>query len=220
MARELPDTIAVVLPEDWQEFPVDPDGFRQYRKRLVGDLNQAEGLTKTERRQAELFLSELVSFARDQRVTFASAYLAERDETEDGAVLAGLVVSTILRSDISGDVPLLPDVLVAAYADRLPEAGDRVTLTNLESPRQVTLGDHAAVRLQRLLRLNEVADHKSGGQYVETFLIPVSEGDALVNLTFSTVNIDLASDLSRLFNGIAETLRILFPGDPTLINAG
>jgi hypothetical protein len=56
----------------------------------------------------------------------------------------------------------------------------------------------------------------SSSVFAETFLVPISEGDALCVIQFSTPNTEDATDFSLLFNAIARTLRVFYEDTATI----
>ena len=43
----------------------------------------------------------------------------------------------------------------------------------------------------------------------------MADGDIVIVLQFSTVNFEFARQFSELFEGIADTLRLFYPDEPT-----
>ena len=164
-------------------------------------------------------------FAQEQRVTSVSNYLAveqsdggdEEEHAEPTVVMAGLVTSTLRRRDLGTDVPLMAEVMVKAFSAGAPSDDNQARFVEIEPPTVCTVGEHQAAKLVRLM----VAPDGRGGelkQFTQSYLVSVANGDAVVALQFSTINFEYARQFSELFERIAQTLRILYPDDPTFLD--
>lgn len=154
------------------------------------------------------------------KVTFVASLLGVGEEPSPGTevsgddiLAAGCLISTMTRADLDTDAPLAASVLLAAYtADR----DAQTNFVNLEPAAIVHLRDSGeAVRLVRTMDAGEVAG-QTVRVFVETYLIPIADGDGVCVLQFSTPNLEEATTFSELFAAIAGTLRVFYEDTPTL----
>ena len=215
--RTLPDSITLTTPENWSDFPIDPDEFKVFRRQIIEGLAERDDVGRADQRQAEVFLTGLHRLAVEHRVFLAAGVIDLLEPADEGGdptpMMASVVASTVLRRELGIDVPLLPEVLVRSFSAERSDDGSMV-FDDIEPPKTTTLGDAEVVRLVRLMRSTRPGE-EGLRQFVESFLVPVSEGDGVVILQFATINLDHAPQFSEVFGKIAETLRILYPDDPT-----
>lgn len=233
--RVLPDSIQLATPAEWDEFPIDLAEFTDFRRRTIAKMSSQGQLDRASIRQVELFLVDLHRTVQRENVIFAAGYLAQQPPAVEGGeptpVMAAVAATSVHRSDFGTDLPLLPEVLLQAFAEGQSrrereaaegdgadgEAGASITFDHVEPPVTVEVGGMEAVRLLRLMR--STAPHRDPRSlFLETYLIPVAKGDAVIMVQFTTANLDLAKPLSKLFGHIADSIRVLYPDDPTFID--
>ena len=138
-------------------------------------------------------------------------------ETDATVVMSGLVVSTLRRSDLGTDVPLMAEVMVKAFSEGVPADDGQARYAEIEPPSVCKLGDVDAAKLVRLMTIKR-ASGEDLKQFTQTYLVSVANGDAVIVMQFSTINFEYAAQFSHLFDRIANTLRILYPEDPTFLD--
>lgn len=225
----LPDSVALVLPPQWAEVPLDPEMYRRFVAEQVEEASRTTGGRRSRLRQVEVLAAALHRFMRQQRVVIAANYLAIETSGEDPApesveddaqevdaeiVSAGLVVSTVRRAELPAAVPLTAEVLVEAFSNGLPTDDAGVRFVNIEPPEVCDLGGMQAVRLLRLMKMRPRPGEEVNA-FAQSYFVPVADGDAAVVQQFVTTNTDYARQFSELFGKIANTLRVLYPDDPT-----
>lgn len=217
--RSLPDSIQLVLPEQWEDTPLDVDVQRRFIERLRAGGESGQRLASKDLRQVELVLAQVRDLAARERVMLASSYISQErvdDADEQGSlVVAGLVCSSANRVALGTDVPLVADVLIKAFSGRTRQGP--IEFDEIEPPTKIELAGTIAVKLVRLMRAtgSNAAELK---QFTQSYLVPVASGDGLIVLQFSTINLEYARQFSELFEKIARTLRILYPDDPTFLD--
>ncbi len=221
------DSYGLVLPDPWVGVPIDPDGQRASADDARRQLRQTEGWTKTHDRRLDVAMAHYNDALAQIDASFAATYLdlwpAQRADDDAAFVSASCAVGTFAGADVDSDVPLTAaSLLVAASSPRSFEAVDRRVLgtTNLEPPVTIDLPAGTAVRIRRHQFVRtDIAT--STGVYTETFLVPHGDDEQRVCvLAFATMSDHLATDFSRLFVKIAETLRLFGEGDETLTTDG
>ncbi len=152
-------------------------------------------------------------------VALMSGADSEESEEEDDAVvlMANLVVSGFLREELDTDIPLRAEILAESYSRRSPSDDENARYDHIEPPSVCEIGGLKAAKLVRLMSLppERGSDIK---QFTQTYLVSVAEGDAVIVLQFTTMNFELAREFSELFETIAQTLRVLYPDDPTFLD--
>lgn len=139
------------------------------------------------------------------------------DEAEPTVVMAGVAVSTLRRSDLGTNVPLMAEVMVKAFSEGAPADDSQAHYAEIEPPTVCKLGDADAAKLVRLMTIKRAPgeEHKL---FTQTYLASVANGDAVIAMQFSTINFQYAREFSELFDRIAGTLRVLYPEDPTFLD--
>ena len=139
------------------------------------------------------------------------------DEEDPTVVMAGVAVSTLRRSDLGTNVPLMAEVMVKAFSEGAPADDSQAHYAEIEPPCVHKLGDVDAAKLVRLMTIKRAPgeEHKL---FTQTYLVSVANGDAVIVMQFSTINIQYAREFSELFDRIAGTLRVLYPEDPTFLD--
>ena len=225
----MPDSIALALPSGWNDIPMDPAGYRKYLAQQVLQL-RSNGAKRSDVRQVELMGAMVHRLAQEHQVILASNYLAvegqpgedddqgEADpEADPTVVMAGVAVSTLRRSDLGTNVPLMAEILVKAMSEGAPADDSQARYAEIEPPTVCKLGDADAAKLVRLMTVQRAPgeEHK---MFTQTYLVSVANGDAVIAMQFSTINFQYAHEFSQLFDRIAGTLRILYPEDPTFLD--
>ena len=196
--------------------------FKEYTKERRRRLTETGEFSRSALRQVEVAGAVAHQLARASRVVLASNYLAVEhsdatNEDPDTLVMASMVVSTLLRSELQSNIPLVAEVLAKTFADAAQDTDEPVRFDNIEPP---TICDVAGIEATRLCRLMTISRElgEQLKQFTQTYLVPVAKGDAVVVLQFSTINLDYARQFSELFEKIAGTLRVLYPEDPTFLD--
>ena len=196
--------------------------FKEYTKAQRRRLVDTAEFSRSALRQVELAGAVVHQLARANRVIIATNYLAIEHgdvagEDADILVMAGLVVSTLLRSDLQTSIPLAADVLAKTFGESNQETDHPVRFSNIEPP---TICDVSGIEAVRLLRLMTISGEpgEEFKQFTQTYLVPVAKGDAVIMMQFSTINLDYARQFSELFEQIAGTLRVLYPDEPTFLD--
>ncbi|MCY4425257.1 MAG: hypothetical protein OXC06_19515 [Acidimicrobiaceae bacterium] len=217
----LPDSVALALPEEWEDIPLEASEYRQFIEQQLAGLKEAGFDDRADLRQFEVLAELGYELAQRARVMMASSLVAvmEGSNEDDEAVMlmANLVVSGFLREELDTDVPLRAEIVAESFSQRVPIDDDRVRHDHIEPPSVCEIGGLKSAKLVRLMSLPP----ERGGdlkQFTQTYLVSVAEGDAVIVLQFSTMNFELAREFSELFETIAQTLRILYPDDPTFLD--
>lgn len=213
----MPDSVALTLPGAWDDIPLDEAAHRSFIKDQLALLEQ-NGVGRAELRQLELVAAWSLQAAKAGRVMLASSFFAiesaDDEEGDDTLLTATLVVSALRRDEIGTDLPLSAETMVAAFADNPPPDDAETRYAHIEPPALCEIGDYQAAKLTRLMTWRR--DLKTEfRQYLQTYLVSCADGDAVIVLQFSTTNFEHAKPFSELFDRIAQTLRILYPDDPT-----
>lgn len=216
----MPDSVAVTLPDLWDDIPLEETAHRAFVKEQLALLEQ-NGVGRAELRQLELVAAWSLQAAKAGRVMLASSFFAiasADDEVGDDTLLtATLVVSALRRDEIGTDLPLSAETMVAAFTDNSPPDDAETRYAHIEPPTTCQIGEHVAAKLTRLMTWRR--DLKTEfRQFLQTYLVSCAEGDAVIVLQFSTSNFEHAKPFSELFDRIAQTLRILYPDDPTFVD--
>lgn len=217
----MPDSVALALPDDWLDIPLGEAEHRAFVDNQLRSLMEAGVVDRGQLRQFELVAAVAHQLAQRSRVMIASSYfevdVAVDDDDEDLILTANLVVSAFLREELDTDVPLRAEILAESYSRRVPSDDENARYDFIEPPSVCEIGGYKAAKLLRLMSLppERGADIK---QFIQTYLVSVAEGDAVIVLQFSTMNYELAREFSELFEAIAQTIRVLYPGDPTFLD--
>ena len=215
--RQLPDSVTIAFPDDWTDFPLEVDRFQQFRQALIDRLADEGSLSRNDIRTVEVFLSQIRRYATEHNVIMSAGmiqYQPIEGEDEVKPLAASALVARITRSELGIDVPLLPEVLLPVFADGSREGNESMRYDHIEPPAITSIGAHQCVRLLRLLTISKPG-HEDHRLFVESYLVPVAEGDGVIVMQFSTINYDYARPFSDLFTSIAASLRVLYPDDPT-----
>ena len=217
----MPDSIALVLPEEWDDVPLETAEFRSFVSARMDALRDEGGLERSDLRQFELLMAIVHQIVGEYDVIVASSLATvepgQDEDEEDTLLIAGLTVSTVTRSALNTEAPLSAELMVKTFSGRSPTDQEGTRFDLIEPPRVCELGDLVAARLLRLMTV-DVSPGQEFKQFMQTYLVPVADGDALIVLQFSTINFSYAREFSTLFESIANTLRILYPDDPTFLD--
>ena len=217
----MPDSVALELPEEWEDIPLARNEFRAFVNRQV-QLIEASGLfERSDLRQFELLAALAYQAAQSSRVMVASSYFgmeeASAEDDDDLLLMASVIVSGLRRDEIGTDIPLRAELMVEAFSRGTP-SDDRVArYVHIEPPSVCEIAGLTAAKLVRLMTV----EHQPGQefkQFTQTYLVPVAEGNAVIVLQFSTINFEFAREFSELFERIAQTFRVLYPDDPTFLD--
>ena len=216
-----PDSVALALPEEWDEVPLDATGYRDFVSSRLDLLKASGTLGRSDLRQFELLLSLVFQISQEHDVIIASNFLSvertNRNDEDDVVLMAGLMVSTMRRADLGIDIPLSAELMVKTFSQGTPADDAAARFDEIEPPDVCEIGGHVATKLLRLMTV-ELSPGDEFKQFTQTFLVPVAEGDAMIVLQFSTINFDYAREFTQLFDNIAKTLRVLYPDDPTFLD--
>jgi hypothetical protein len=220
------DTFGIGLPEAWVSLPLPTADFDRFKSDLFTRWRAEPDYDKTTERKAELLLNRVRGELTRHGARFAAAYfdagLAEGVAAVDGPLLPMMAVCTFAvysRNDLDTDAKLTLPTLFAAFARRADPDTANGTIDNVEPPMVHQLNAARCVRLRRLCRPHGFGPAAQDPFYAETFIMPLADdGEAAGVLQFATVNIDLATDFSTLFEAIAQTMTLFTPNDPTVLN--
>ena len=224
----MPDSVALALPAEWDDIPMDTSEYKSYLDSQIERLRDAGITSRSDLRQFELLAFLLHKSAQEEGVIFSSSFVAieepdsgttteEDTEPEYLLIMAAVVVSTLRRADLGTDIPLMAEAMVMGFSDRAPSDDANARFDEIEPPRVCKVGEHDAARLARLMTI-EGKPGEVFRQFTQTYLVSVANGDATIVLQFSTINFDYARQFSELFDHIAGTLRVLYPDDETFID--
>lgn len=228
------DSIALGLPTEWEEHPLDPDTFEQS---LAEQMSQFKtlGLSVIDRRRTELLKRQLRDLLLAHRVLYVATTVAlaepeqieadagaENDAEPDGTAASGggdadgrelvsaaVAVSVTSRQEIGAPVPLDTGTILRSMSTSADEDS-----RDLDAPSRVDLEAGPAVRLARLHRV-PVGDGAIVESIVQTYLVPFDGGERLCSLQCVTPNISVGGLFSSLFDAIANTLRIFREDEKT-----
>ena len=217
----MPDSVALNLPEEWTDIPLEEDEYRTFTESQVQLLKDTGDWKPAELRQVELLMAIAFQAARQSRVMIASSYAAveqaEAEDDEDIFLMAGLIVSGLRRDEIDTDVPLRAELLAKVFAEGVPSDDRRARYDHIEPPSVCEIAGYKAAKLLRLVS-TPTDPGQEFKQFTQSYLVSVADGDAVIVLQFSTINFEFAREFSELFERIAQTLRILYPDDPTFLD--
>lgn len=217
----MPDSIALALPDEWVDVPLEEAAYRKFISQQMEDLMESGAVDRGDLRQFEVLAAVAYQIAKSSRVMIASSYVevepAADDDDENLILMASLVVSGLLREEIGTDVPLRAELMVESFSRSAPSDDENARYDHVEPPSVCEIGGLKAAKLVRLMSLppERGSDLK---QFIQTYLVSVAEGDAVIVLQFTTMNFELAREFSELFETIAQTLRVLYPDDPTFLD--
>ena len=218
----LPDSVALAVPDVWDNVPMGQSQFKDYVKAQRRRLADSGTVSRSTLRQVELANSCLYQLARANRVILVSNYVAveQRDSGQQGddiVTMAGLVMSALRRTDIGTNIPLMAELMVKAFSEHEIPADVPVRFDEIEPPAMCHVAGIEAAKLVRLMTISGEPGQEFK-QFTQTYLVSVAKGDAVIVLQFSTINLEYARQFSELFEKIAGTLRVLYPDDPTFLD--
>lgn len=217
----MPDSVALELPEEWEDIPLERDEFRAFVNERFGHIKETGLFERPDIRQFELLAALAYQAAQSSRVMIASSYFgveaAPEEEEGDILLIASVIVSGLLRDEIGTDIPLRTELIVEAFSRGAPSDDRAARYAHIEPPSACTIAGLEAAKLVRLMTV-EGQPGQEFKQFTQTYLVPVAEGDAIVVLQFSTPNFEFAREFSELFGRIAQTFRVFYPEDPTFLD--
>ena len=219
----MPDSFTLVLPEEWEDIPLEPAEYLRHVSLHVERLKNDGLLGRSEIRQYEMLSVAVHRILREQRVILASAFFAieegsqNDDDTEvsKALLMASLVMSVARREDFGTDAPLRAELIVKAFTEGSRSEDSGVRYDTIEPPQLCEIAGSQAAKLVRLMTA-ETSPGEEFKQFSQSYLIPVAEGDAVLVMQFTTINFTFARQFSELFDKIVQTLRLLYPDDSTL----
>lgn len=218
---EMPDSVALDLPEEWNDIPLEGEEYRAFTASQIQQLKDSDDWKPAELRQVELLMALAFQAATQGGVMIASSYVAveeaESEDDEDIFLMAGLIVSGFRRDEIDTDVPLRAELIAKAFAEGAPSDDHRARYDHIEPPSVCEIAGYRAAKLMRLMSVTTDPGQEFK-QFTQSYLVSVADGDAVIVLQFSTINFEFAREFSELFDRIAQTLRILYPDDPTFLD--
>lgn len=221
----LPDSIGLILPPEWVQIGVDRRSFDERWTQMREEYRRGPNWSRSAERRLETFLARIRMMVEQERVLFCASLLAARDPSEaeptegEGPgdpepLMAACVISLLLRTELGSDLALTADTVLRAYS--APDTEGEGHLVNLQPPDIVDLGGAGpAVRLVRLARI-ETEPAVEVKLFAETFVVPVSDGEAVCVVQMTTPNVEESTVFSELFGAIAQTLRVFYEDTPTL----
>ncbi len=210
------DSFAIGLPAAWASLPVDADDFNRFVAELQRRWRAEPGYERATERKATLLLGRVRRDIGKRGIRLAAMYYDNADPGEPLMAVATFAAYT--QADLDTDLPLTTPTLFTAFAgsQKRPSAAGRTT--NVEPPCVHRLPCGEAVRLRRLYQPTATSMTKESC-YGESFVAPLADdGKAAAVLQFATVNIELASQFSVLFERIAQTLTLLTPDMDTHVH--
>lgn len=217
----MPDSVALDLPEEWNDIPLEEDEYRAFTETQIQQLKDTGDWKPAELRQVELLMALAFQAATQSRVMIASSYVAveeaQSDDDEDIFLMASLIVSGFRRDEIGTDVPLRAELIAKVFAEGAPSDDRKARYDHIEPPSVCEVAGYKAAKLMRLMSL-PTDPGQEFKQFTQSYLVSVADGDAVIVLQFSTINFEFAREFSELFERIAQTLRILYPDDPTFLD--
>ncbi len=214
------DSYAISLPPGWIEQPLDPATFERTLTDQKAQL-QTQQINRTDIRKFEFLQRQI----HDQLVTENVQYVAtlagrgpsDADAGEPAAdgtlLLAGLVVTSRTRAALGAPGAITTAMLLRSFGG----SSDAEQGINIEEPAEVNLPAGKAFRLVRLhSQALTTGDRAERIEYYEhAYLVPHDDGERLAFVQLVTPSLGFSEPLGELFDAIAATLRIFYPGDPT-----
>lgn len=218
----MPDSFTLVLPEEWEDVPLNPPEYMQYLSRQVERMKSDKLLDRSEIRQYEMLAVAIHRIIREQRVVLASTFVAVEDgsdgnggtEASAALLMANLAMSIARREDFGTDAPLRAELIVRSFAEGSRSNDSGLRYDDIEPPQVCDIAGMQGAKLVRLMTM-EMDPGQQFKQFSQSYLIPFAEGDAVLIMQFTTINFPFARQFSELFDKIAQTLRILNPDDST-----
>lgn len=219
----LPDSVALELPEEWEDIPLERGEFRAFINERLQRLNDTGLFERSDLRQFELLAALAYQAAQSSRVMISSSFFtveqAGDGDDDDVLLMASVIVSGLLRDEVGTDIPLRAELMAEVFARGVPSDERAARYTHIEPPTVCEVAEAKAAKLIRLMSLTRDSGDEFK-QFTQTYLVSVAEGDAVIVLQFSTINFEYSREFSDLFEKIAQTLRIYYPEDPTFVEAG
>jgi hypothetical protein len=216
------DSYAIGIPPGWQAHPLDAEGF----ERALADLRRdvlAQGASRTDARRLEFLQRQMQQQLLAENVQYVATMVSRTSPPDDAGprpsvLLAGLVVTSKRRDELGAPVAITTGLLVRGLAG----SGDATASgIDLEPPTEVALPAGVAVRLVRFHSHSVPAgDRREQVEFYErSYLVPHDDGQRLCVLQLVTPTIEYAEPMAELFDAIAGTLRIFYPGQATTFDA-
>jgi hypothetical protein len=206
MPTSAPDTVSLALPAGWIEIPLEPGALATRMRTSVEALDPGAAAS-VEFRRLLLLLGEVVDRVERAGIVMLFAYVEDVKQGEDG------------------DEPYLVSALGWLATQRKPEEAPMLRFADVEGAAEIRARDGGRQRVEtprvRDLAgepsLREVWLQKIDGpgldaptEVLETrYTRLIGEGDGLAVMGFTTPNLELADELTALFDAIADTLELV-----------
>lgn len=206
------DSYGIGLPDQWNDYPLEKKAFEAAVTSQLQAL-EGEGVSVADRRKLELVHRQLRELLLGGKVRYAAGLAATSPSGENGdqtLVVASAAISKRSRTEMGSPVPITAELLVRG----LSQPDEDETAMELAPPTRVELAAGPGCKLVRMHRV-KLSSTESSDAYAHSYLVPHDDGEALCILQLVTPSIGYVEEFGRLFDAIAQTLRIFKPGDPT-----
>ena len=213
------DCYGIGIPPGWAAHPLDPEAFGRSVRDLQRDLT-ANGVRRSDARRLELMQRQMQQQLLADNVQYIATLaskapgLEAADDAQPSALLAALVITSKTRSELGSPVPMTPGLLVRGFGGSSASTDGGI---ELEPPAEVELPAGRAVRLVRYHSHTVPNGDRSERIefYERTHLVPHDDGERLCIVQMVTPTVEYTEPMSELFDAIAATVRIYYPGEPT-----
>jgi hypothetical protein len=214
------DSYGISLPRGWIEQPLDPAAFERALTDQKGQL-KAQQINRTDIRKFEFLQRQIHDQLVTENVQYVATLAGRGPSAADGSepaadntlLLAGLVITSRTRAALGAPGAITTAMLLRSFGG----STDAEQGINIEEPTEIEL---AAGKAFRLVRFHSQAlatgDRPERIEYYEhAYLVPHDDGQRLAFVQMVTPSLGFSEPLGELFDAIAATLRIFYPGDPT-----
>jgi hypothetical protein len=204
-----PDTVSLSLPAGWVEIPLEP-GALQTRMRANVEALDPDAAGSVEFRRLLLLLGQVVERVERAGVVMLFAYVedvkqGEATDDEEPYLVSAVGWLATQRQPAQATRPLRFADVEAAAEKRSREGGRQ----RVEAPRVRDLAGEPSLR-EVWLRTIDGPGLDAPTEVLETrYSRLIGEDDGLAVMGFTTPNLELASELTALFDAIADTLELV-----------
>jgi len=220
------EAVSIEMPPTWTEVQgTEPAIAALARATLASLEEQGFNPDPAERRRLEAAFGRLRAAVQLSGISslglFADLLSADEatSESTPEVLYATCAVRNITKSDLQTELPLAPEVLMAA-------------LSQGNSPKDLLTSRHQYIALEepkivdipagRSLLLRELLEYKKNlaevvSLYTQTYFVAHDQRfDKLTIMQMSTPNVGLSREFSGIFHSIARSLAFIRVGDPSL----
>ena len=221
------EAVEVEFPPAWTHVQASDSAIIELSRSTIAAMD-AEGLrvTPVDRRRIEATFGRLRSAVRLSGLSSLGLFvdfLPAKEAISDSVVevlYATCSIRNLSKKDLETELPLAPEVLMAALAkSKTPDGllNERHSYTALEAPAVVEIPAGRALLLRELFEYRRnLADLTK--MFSQTYLLPQDRSfETLTVMQMSTPNIRLAREFSGVFHGIARSLSFIKASDPRLV---